>query len=280
MPHRISFIILAENYGSALRDCSKVLSLNPRASKALYRSAIALIALNRLAEAIDACETCLAFDPENNAVQSAHDRALQKRASQDKANAEQVRSLQLKKQQIMQMRAALQVILFIHVDGPFSEFSSQERHIKVVRNPDGPSDSPYHPHFDTSSGHPVLTIPTFFLYPQYATSDLISHFREDTHFSEQLATIFPPDAPSPHWDTNGEYISNKLVVYAMTQTKRLLKVGKKMTLRDACRAAKGRDEMEDGLELKDDCLSFVVLPIGEVERKWVEEFKSTRDQSA
>ena len=32
----------------------------------------------------------------------------------------------------------------------------------------------------------------------------------------------------------------------------------------------------DGLELKDGCLTFVVLPKGDVEQKWVEEFKRSR----
>ena len=32
----------------------------------------------------------------------------------------------------------------------------------------------------------------------------------------------------------------------------------------------------DRPEVKDGCLSFVVVPKGEVERKWVEEYKSMR----
>lgn len=64
----------------------------------------------------------------------------------------------------------------------------------------------------------------------------------------------------------------------MTMRKRLLKVGKKMTLSDVCGAAKGKEgEPRDGLEIKDGCLSFVVLPKGEVEQKWVDDYKKTRD---
>jgi len=47
-----------------------------------------------------------------------------------------------------------------------------------------------------------------------------------------------------------------------------------MTLRDVCSAAKGIEK--DGLELKDGCLTFVVLPRGEVENKWIQEYKSSR----
>lgn len=75
-----------------------------------------------------------------------------------------------------------------------------------------------------------------------------------------------------------QYTDGNLVIYAMTHRKRLLKVGKKMTLRDVCIAAKGRDNQpRDGLEVKDGCLTFIVLPKGDVETKWVDEYKKTRD---
>ena len=86
--------------------------------------------------------------------------------------------------------------------------------------------------------------------------------------------MFPPDAAAPEWDKKGEYVNSKLVVYAMTHQRHLLKVGKKMTLRDVFKASKNKDgEKKDGLEIKDGCLTFVVLPRGEVEQKWVADFK-------
>jgi small subunit ribosomal protein S7e len=60
-----------------------------------------------------------------------------------------------------------------------------------------------------------------------------------------------------------EYVDDGLlVVYAMTKRRRLMKVGRKMTLRDACRptggGAVGPDGKGDRLEVKDGCLTFVV----------------------
>lgn len=155
----------------------------------------------------------------------------------------------------------------------------QERNLIPITNPDGPADNPYSPHFDPDDpANHTLIIPVFFLYPQYATSDIISHFAEDTSFTAHLAAMFPPQAPAPEWDKKAEYVDGQIVVYAMTLRKRLLKVGKKMTLRDVCKAATGREgEPRDGLEVKDGCLTFVVLPKGEVETRWVEDFKQTRD---
>lgn len=89
--------------------------------------------------------------------------------------------------------------------------------------------------------------------------------------------MFPPQAPPPDWDQHGEYIDGRLVIYAITYRQRLLKVGKKMTLRDVFKASAAKEgEPKDGLELKDGCLTFVVLPRGEEEQKWVEAFKQTR----
>jgi hypothetical protein len=55
----------------------------------------------------------------------------------------------------------------------------------------------------------------------------------------------------------------------MSRRKRLLNVGRKVTLRDVCHAVGGGGE-HDGLELKHG-LALVVVPKGKVERKWVEE---------
>ncbi|KAH9027268.1 hypothetical protein EDB85DRAFT_1893071 [Lactarius pseudohatsudake] len=154
------------------------------------------------------------------------------------------------------------------------------RNLIAVPNPDG-SANPYAPRFDpedATGGTPIL--PAFFLYPEHATSDVVPDFVEDAEFGAVLATMSPPGAPAPPWDADGRYVVGSLVVYAMTRRKRLLKVGRKMTLRDVCRAAGGTSasgtNVQDGLEVKDGCLSFVVVPKGEAEQKWVEEYKSTR----
>ncbi len=134
------------------------------------------------------------------------------------------------------------------------------------------------PHFDLEDPTgKILIFPVFFLYPQHATSDIISEFHEDTTFVAHLEIMFPPQAPPPEWDEKGEYMTSNLVVYAATHRKRLLKVGKKKTLRDIFEASKEKGgQPRDGLELKDNCLSFVVMPKGDVETKWIEEYKRTR----
>jgi len=93
--------------------------------------------------------------------------------------------------------------------------------------------------------------------------------------------MFPPQVPPPEWDKKQEYSANNLVVYATTNRKRLLKIGKKMTMRDVFKVSKGKEGTpRDGLELKDNCLTFVVLPRGDVESRWVEEYKKLREESS
>lgn len=144
-------------------------------------------------------------------------------------------------------------------------------------NPEG-STNPYAPKFDPEDATgETLILPVFFLYPEHATSDVIPEFVEDTTFGAHLTVMFPPGAPAQPWDTEGKYVDDRsLVVYAMTRRQRLLKVGRKMTLRDVFRVAggSGTDGKSDGLEVKDGCLRFVLVPKGDVERKWVEEYKS------
>lgn len=53
-------MLKTENYRKVLIDCSKALKLNPKNSKAYYRSVKALYALDRIEEAIDCCEHGLA----------------------------------------------------------------------------------------------------------------------------------------------------------------------------------------------------------------------------
>lgn len=64
-----------ENYGKVLRDCSAAIMINIESSKAYYRSALALVALERYDEAVDSCSRCLSFDPTNQLVFSLKEKA-------------------------------------------------------------------------------------------------------------------------------------------------------------------------------------------------------------
>ncbi|KAJ3922705.1 40S ribosomal protein S7 [Lentinula edodes] len=248
--NRAACNLALKNYGSVLRDCSKALSLNPKSSKAYYRSAMALVALDRLEEAIDCCTRCLEFDKDNKGVLGVLEHAAKSKATKDKVDLE-------RKEKLRQ-----ELLAKAKLDNAF-----KERNIFVLPKADG-SQNPYVPRFDPEdfSGN-TLIFPVFFLYPQYATSDVIPGYVEDTPFFTHLEIMFNP---APEWDTKRQYKAENLVVYAITRRKRLLKVGKKMSLRNVFNASKGKEgDPPDGIELKDNCLTFVVLPKGEVDIKWM-----------
>jgi tetratricopeptide (TPR) repeat protein len=72
-----------KNYGRVLNDCSKCLKINPTNIKALYRSAKALFALDKLVETIDCCDHALTVDPNNNAVKDIREKALARKTMID-----------------------------------------------------------------------------------------------------------------------------------------------------------------------------------------------------
>jgi hypothetical protein len=252
--------------------------MDDKCAKAFYRSALALLALDRVDEAIDCCIRCLSFDPDNSGMKSVHDRAI--KAKQEKEAHERARQERIKQEKKGReiLAAAYQVGFLIQVDGPVIYEIQKARNIIDMPKPDG-SSNPYLPHWDPDDpSKTTLIVPVFFLYPQYATSDTITEFIETTPFAAHLEMMFPPQAAPPEWDRKGEYIDGKLVIYAMTHRRRLFKVGKNMTLVDVCNAAKAKaGEPKDGLELKDGCLTFVLLPKGTaVEKGWVKDFKANK----
>lgn len=249
-----------QNYGSVLRDCSVVLQKDGKASKAFYRSGQALLALDRVEEALDCCDRCLAFDPNNQGIPVLREKIVKRKEAIEKKERETQERLRKEREAKAAMRKAF-----------------RERNLIDIAKPDG-SANPYQPKFDTEDPS-ILVLPVFFLYPQYAISDVIQDFYEDTTFEAHLERMFPPQGAAPPWDEKGEYTYKNLVIYAMTHRKRLFKVGKKMSLQDVYKFAREKPgDARDGLEVKDGCITFVVLPKGGEEAKWIDEFKKTREE--
>ncbi|VDC04001.1 unnamed protein product [Peniophora sp. CBMAI 1063] len=247
-----------QNYGRVLHDTAHTLTLNPTNSKAYYRSAQALYALDRLPEALDAATRCLTFDPSNAAMESIRAK-VQKRIADKEARERERRARAAEEEKL---NAAL-----------------RERNIYPEKLEEGRSIShDYRVRWDDEDPDSLI-IPVFFLYPQHAITDAIPSFAEHTPFTLHLQSMFPPSAPPPAWDEKGEYTADGLVVYAVTRRKRVLKVGRRMSLADVCRSAGGsgkEGEGEDGLEMRDGGLAFAVLPRGEEEARWVAQVKKER----
>jgi len=98
-----------ENYGSVLRDCSKALSINPKSSKAFYRSSLALLALERVDEALDCCNRCLEIDRDNKSVLGVRERAIKAKAEKERKEQERSQRILKEKEQKRRLNVAFQV---------------------------------------------------------------------------------------------------------------------------------------------------------------------------
>ncbi|ESK93745.1 40s ribosomal protein s7 [Moniliophthora roreri MCA 2997] len=253
-----------KNYGSALRDCAEAIKVNSKSPKGHYRSAQALIELERWEEALDCCTRALSHDSKSD-IKVLLEKATKKKEEGERKEKEKQERLEKEKVQERMLRMAL-----------------RSRNIMLpplLRNSPNTKPDDY-PHFDPEDPtYQTLIIPVYFEYPEHGTFDVIPQYVEDTPFALHLGEMFPPKVPSPGWDKQGKYVNGNLVVYASTKRKRLLKVGKNMSLRDVCNAAKAKegDKEPDGLELTDGHLTVAVVSKGEYEKRWVEDFKKVRE---
>ncbi|GFZ42748.1 hypothetical protein JCM24511_00466 [Saitozyma sp. JCM 24511] len=295
--NRAASNLALKNYGAVLRDAGLIIALctNPAEGerravppKAMYRAAQALVALERWKEAGDVVARGRELPgEEGNKVWSELSGKVDKGRRSVAERMERIRREKLSKDSLKR---------------------AVESRGLVVVNTSSPPDNPHPLHFDPDSlpiDPPLyqpdaspddlwqapdpstpLVIPTFLLYPAHSQSDLITHFNENTSLDDQLAAMFPSSAsssspPWADWDTAREYWTGNLAVYVETAARRLLKVGKEITLREViAKAVKvGEDGKKDGVVLRDGLLSFVVLVKGQQEKAWIEQYKQTRDGS-
>ncbi|EPQ29519.1 uncharacterized protein PFL1_02738 [Pseudozyma flocculosa PF-1] len=286
-----------QNYGMCLRDTSATLAINPRNIKAYYRAARALLALDRSADCVKTCDLALTIDDANQAIAALRKKAqerddLVKRQALEKAERERRK----RETEAALTQAFLSRGLWLE-SSPRPPDNPTPAHFDPEELP--PHSSPklplVAPPSSSSSSSTVrwqapdpirtpLVLPVFFIYPAHAQSDLIQCYAEDTPLHLHLESMFP-SPPSLPWDTKGEYVADNLNVYATTHKQRLLKLGKKLTLRQIMdQAAKDspdpkKPQDRDGMVMRDGMLSLVVVPKGDEEKAWVERFKKQRDEA-
>ncbi|KAL0074646.1 hypothetical protein J3Q64DRAFT_1777678 [Phycomyces blakesleeanus] len=220
------------NLGRAIRDCAKCLELNPTNVKALYRSARALFALDRLDEAYDCCEHALATDPNNTAVQALKSQCAKRR---DMLIARQ-RAEEEKAQKEKESKEGLE-----------SALKARNIRIQVVDEDVRKSANIV---YDASND--TLSWPVFFLYPEHKESDYIQSFNETNTFMDHLEVILEQPAP---WDTTHTYTPDNVEVYFENNQgikPSLIKIGKKHTL--------GKILSLDQYVVQNGVPSFIILP--------------------
>ncbi|RCI05287.1 hypothetical protein CU098_007523 [Rhizopus stolonifer] len=235
-----------QNYGRVLNDCSRCLKINPKNVKALYRSSKALLALDKLVEAIDCCNHALTIDPENKPIQDIKQKATTRKDYID----EKIRQ---KEEREERERNKKQIL----------ENAFKERNIKIEV-----ADKDVRDKANIEFDHETQTLswPVFFLYPEYKESDYIQSFNETNTFNDHLELMFEQPAP---WDTKHQYTVDNLEVYfedTRGLNPKLIKIGKKLPLKKIL-------SLEQYV-IKNGVPSFIIMPKNsDFKQEFINKFK-------
>ncbi|KAK1674726.1 hypothetical protein BDP55DRAFT_694483 [Colletotrichum godetiae] len=233
------------NFRSCWTDCGLALRLNPKNLKAYYRSARALLKVDRIAEADDACARGLALDEANKPLQAvAWDIIKAAERADAKTKREQERRAAERRREML-LKAALAARGIRHrVTEQPPEM--EDARMRLVPDEDDPKSS--------------LSFPAVLLYPLQMESDFVKAWNETECVGDHLGYILPLP-----WDERGEYASaGQVECYMETASGGLVKVGKKATLLKILSG--GNVEVVDGI------VRVYVVPVARA-KGWIEEFK-------
>ncbi|GAB1216649.1 hypothetical protein ATERTT37_005866 [Aspergillus terreus] len=238
-----------KNYRSTTLDCASTLKLNPRNVKAFYRSACALHALDKIAEAEDVVTRGLALDPNNKSLQLIAQKIADRKVVVERIAAKKKAEEERAKKEKLLLGTALK--------------ARQIRTRKTAQPPEmegaGIRLAP-----DPLSPESMLEFPAVLLYHMDAQSDFIKSFSEMTSIEDHLEYIFPLP-----WDTKQEYTIKGVECFMETVTGGLIKAGKKLPLLQILSGGK--------VEVVDELVRIYVVPISKT-GKFIAEMKARKEQ--
>ena len=199
-------------------DCGRAITLNPKNVKAYFRSAKALLSLERVEECLDCCEKGLALDPSNIAFCDIAKKAVtvgerltelaRLAAIKEKGKSEEAQKFN---DALMKRNYKMKTL------NPDDEAERED--ISSIQHPEADL---YRIHLDTDG---ELGFPVIFLYPEFNQSDVISSFREQDTFYSHFELMFEIAAP---WDQNHIYQPQNLDWYFETYASKYDKKGREL----------------------------------------------------
>ncbi|KAK6336585.1 hypothetical protein TWF718_009387 [Orbilia javanica] len=231
------------NYRRTNLDCAEALKINPRNVKALYRSARACLALDKIPEAEDCVRRGLVIDGGNGSLKAIEGKIYSRKEVLARLQeASQERELFSKAKETA-MKKALETRRVIQRTASTRPPNLPEDAVVQLQDP-----------LDPESG---LRFPVVVLYPLHLQSDFIKSLSEEETIYSQLEDILSP-SNLPAWDKEGEYAYPGVDVlvekksYGMNGKSSLSKVGSKTSLKKVLSEGK--------LELVDGILTVLVVP--------------------
>lgn len=194
---------------------------------------MALLKLDRVAEAEDAASRGLTIDPSNKALQTAAAKIADRKAQVERVAAKRRAEEELARKQNLVLSTALRArqIRTRKTDQPPD---MEDTRIRLVPDPLSPESS--------------VEFPVVFLYPMDAQSDFIKGFSELHSIVDHLEYIFPLP-----WDVKKEYTINNVECFMQTVTGGLIKAGKKLPLLQILSGGK--------VEVVDELVRIFVVPL-------------------
>ena len=238
------------NYRSTTLDCALALKINPSNVKAWFRSASALLKVDKVDEAEDACSRGLSVDAKNAALLKLRQQIRTKREATAKLQARRKEEKQIKERQRFILAAALKA-RNISVKGSMKAPDLEDAAIHLEPDPESPESS--------------VVFPAVFLYPMHAQSDFVKAFGELQTIADHLSYIFPLP-----WDQEGLYKPNAVECFMDTTSGGMIKAGKKLTLLKLL--SSGKTQVLDGL------VKIHVVPTS-LAPKWIEQMKARKSNS-
>ncbi|KAF4456966.1 hypothetical protein F53441_981 [Fusarium austroafricanum] len=235
------------NYRSCWLDCAAALRLNPRNIKAYFRSARALLAVDRIEEADDVCARGLSLDENNASLRAVADDIIKRSKEIDARRKRDAEREAKEKRRVLLVKAALRA-RNIPTRTTAQPPEMEDAGIALLPDPDDPRST--------------LAFPTVLLYPLHLESDFIKAFEETHSLEDHLSYIFPLP-----WDKEGTYTTAGVEAFVETTSGGLLKMGKRVPLLKVLGTGK--------VEVVDEVVRIFVVPKDKAEA-WTKEHKTKR----
>jgi tetratricopeptide (TPR) repeat protein len=209
-----------ENYKMALNATAESIRLNHLNLKSFYRSIRALVALDKIDDALAVCRMALEIE-ENNKDFKKEMMVLQELK---RIKVQKIKDVEAREKDKMERESELIKAVNSRNINLFSRNKSHGSSILSFFHSD---------HHVTLQEDGSLSWPVLFLYPEYQESDFITSFDENTTFMDHLQIMFQEQSP---WDVKNEYVLENLQVYFETRgtdktPARLLKASRNMKLK-------------------------------------------------
>ena len=234
----------SENYRSTTIDCAAALRLNAKNVKTYYRSSLALLALDKIIEASDACSRGMAIDPTNTALSKLNTKITNRQVA--------IAASQKKKQE-REERVQKEILMLA------TALRARNIRTRTTAQPPDMEDASIHLAPDPLSPTSTLMLPVVLLYPLHLQSDFIKAFSENDTVPQHLDYILPLP-----FDERQEYTLPNVEYYIETASGGLVKMGRNVSL--------GRMLGSAGVEIVDGIVRINVVPKDRA-KGWIEEMK-------